>query len=103
MRIRNLLFAMMIMVCCSVANSKLVCDEVEIDSVFSATGKETVHRNCRYTKGDIEPYYGSTLEEGEVSRITKHPDGTVTVYRAGRPGEREEWKEKSPGEWSRVR
>lgn len=84
------------------SQARLVCDEVEIDSIFSATGKETVHRNCRYTKGDIESYYGPTLEEGEVSRITKHPDGTITVYRAGRPGEREEWKEKSSGEWSRV-
>lgn len=83
--------------------ARLVCDKVWMESEFAPSGKTLVDRNCRYTKGDVEPYYGSTLEEGEVSRITKHPDGTVTVYRAGRPGEREEWKEKSPGEWSRVR
>ncbi len=77
--------------------AKLVCDEV-----VSKYGT-IEERNCVYIKGDIQPYYGPRIQEGEVSRITKHADGTVTVYRAGRPGEEEEWKETTSGEWSRVR
>ncbi len=82
--------------------AKMVCDEVEVDSLFDPSGKVTAKRNCRHVDG-VEPYYGPTIQEGEVSRITKHADGTITVYRAGRPGEEEEWKETTSGEWSRVR
>lgn len=99
---KRLFLVLALMAFTAASQARLVCDEVEVDSIFSPSGKTTAHRNCKYIKGDIEPYYGPTLEEGEVSRITKHPDGTITVYRAGRPGEREEWKEKSPGEWTRV-
>ncbi len=83
-------------------HAKIVCDEVEVESLFVPSGKTIAKRNCRHVDG-VDPYYGPTIQEGEVSRITKHADGTVTVYRAGRPGEEEEWKETTSGEWSRVR
>ncbi len=81
--------------------AKIVCDEVEVDSIFSATGKETIHRNCRRVEG-IEPYYGPTYQEGDISRIEKNLDGSISVYRYGNGSNSEDFREVSPGEWKRV-
>ena len=80
----------------SSASAKLVCDEVI--SEYGTIEK----RNCQYIKGAIEPYYGPTAKEGDISRVVKNPDGSVSVYRYGGGGNSEDYREVAPGEWNRV-
>ncbi len=81
--------------------AKLVCDEVEVDSIFSATGKEIIHRNCHRVEG-VEPYYGPTAQEGDISRIEKNLDGSISVYRYGSGSNSEDYREVTKGEWKRI-
>ncbi len=81
--------------------AKLVCDEVEVDSLFSPTGKTTGMTNCRRVEG-VEPYYGPTYQEGDISRIEKNLDGSISIYRYGSGSNSEDFREVSPGEWKRV-
>ena len=85
----------------AVSQAKLVCDEVEVDFIFSPTGKTTGNTNCRKVDG-VEPYYGPTAQEGDISRIVKNLDGSISVYRYGSGSNSEDYREVNPGEWKRV-
>ncbi len=98
---KRLLLTLSLMVFCATSQAKLVCDEVEVDSIFSPTGKTTVNRNCRRVEG-IEPYYGPTAQEGDISRIVKNLDGSISVYRYGSGSNSEDYREVTKGEWKRV-
>ncbi len=93
---KKLIVAALMVFMASACSARLVCDKV-----VSKYG--TVEdRNCVFIKGDIAPYYGPTAHSGDIRRVEKHADGSVTVERYGRDGEAEEWRETSPGEWKRF-
>ena len=81
--------------------AKLVCDEVEVDSPFAPTGKTTGMTNCRRVEG-VDSYYGPTAQEGDISRIEKNLDGSISVYRYGSGSNSEDYREVTKGEWKRV-
>ena len=99
---KRLFLILALMAFTAASQAKLVCDEVEVDSAFSPSGKTIEKRNCRYVKGDIEPYYGPKAQEGDISRIEKNLDGSISVYRYGSGSDSEDYREISPGEWKRV-
>ena len=84
------------------SQAKVVCDKVRVDSAFSPSGKTWASQNCKYIKGEIDPYYGPTAQEGDISRIVKNLDGSISVYRYGNGSNSEDYREVSPGEWKRV-
>lgn len=46
-------------------------------------------------------YHGSTVNKGDIKKITKSSGGSITVERYGHEGVREEYRETSPGTWER--
>ena len=98
---KRLLLILTLMAFYVTPQAKIVCDKVEIDSVFSPTGKTTVSRNCRRVEG-VKPYYGPTAQEGDISRIEKNLDGSISVYRYGSGSNSEDYREVTKGEWKRV-
>ena len=99
---KRLFLVLTLMVFSAVSQARLVCDEVEVETLFSPSGKTTAKRNCKYTKGDIQPYYGPTAQEGDISRIEKNLDGSISVYRYGSGSNSEDYREVTKGEWKRV-
>ena len=98
---KRLLLVLALITFTAVSQAKLVCDEVKVDSVFSPSGKKIEMRNCRKVDG-VEPYYGPTAQEGDISRIEKNLDGSISVYRYGSGSNSEDYREVTKGEWKRV-
>ncbi len=99
---RFLLVLISLCFCLPPVSAKMVCDKVWIDSEFAPTGKTLVDCNCRYIKSEVEPYYGPTAQEGDISRIEKNLDGSISVYRYGSGSNSEDYREVTKGEWKRV-
>lgn len=98
---KRLLLVLALMAFYVTPQAKLVCDEVEATSPFAPSGKTTVKRNCRHVDG-VDPYYGPTAQEGDISRIEKNLDGSISVYRYGSGSNSEDYREVTKGEWKRV-
>lgn len=99
---KRLCLILFLTVFCVTAQCKVVCDKVRVDSAFSPSGKTWASQNCKYIKGEIDPYYGPTAQEGDISRIEKNLDGSISVYRYGSGSNSEDYREVTEGEWKRV-
>ena len=75
---------------------------VKCDDIVNKYGVYT--QTCQNMPGP-EPasnyYHGSTVSKGDIKKITKSSDGSISVERYGHEGEREEYRETSPGTWER--
>ena len=98
---KRLFLVLALMVFGVTSQAKVVCDKVWVESDFAPSGKTLANRNCRHVDG-VEPYYGPTAQEGDISRIEKNLDGSISVYRYGSGSNSEDYREVSPGEWKRV-
>ncbi len=76
--------------------AKVVCEEFVTE--YGIVG----HKNCHNVKGEVEPYYGPTVQEGDISRIEKNLDGSISVYRYGSGSNSEDYREVTKGEWKRI-